>query len=185
MVSNMDVRTGGLVASVDAVDVARDLGVDPAVGLTDDEARSRLGSMGPNRLAAGKKEPAWRAFVRQYEDFMQLVLLGAAAVNQVVTGETGTTVVLAGLTVFNAVVGPAAGVEGRGERQGAVPDDEDDRAGASRTAGGRDRRREPGSRRCRAGRGRQPGACRRSGDPGRDAGDRRGGAASGPRPRRR
>ena len=30
---------------------------------------------------------------------------GRGAVNQVVTGETGTTVVLAGLTVFNAVVG--------------------------------------------------------------------------------
>ena len=36
---------------------------------------------------------------------MQVILLGAAVVNQVVTGETGTTVVLAGLTVFNAVIG--------------------------------------------------------------------------------
>ena len=33
------------------------------------------------------------------------ILLVAAFVNQVVTGETGTTVVLAGLTVFNAVIG--------------------------------------------------------------------------------
>ena len=36
---------------------------------------------------------------------MQLVLLAAALVNQLVTGDTGTTVVLAGLTVFNAVIG--------------------------------------------------------------------------------
>ena len=36
---------------------------------------------------------------------MQVVLLVAALVNQVVTGEAGTTVVLAGLTVFNAVIG--------------------------------------------------------------------------------
>ena len=85
--------------------VATGLGVDPATGLTAEEARARLGSHGPNRLAAGKKEPAWRAFLRQYEDFMQIVLLVAAAVNQIVTGETGTTVVLAGLTVFNAVIG--------------------------------------------------------------------------------
>ncbi len=89
-----------------AVDqVARELGVDPAVGLSAEEVRSRLASHGANRLAAGKKEPPWRAFLRQYEDFMQVILLAAAAVNQIVTGETGTTVVLAGLTVFNAVIG--------------------------------------------------------------------------------
>ena len=36
---------------------------------------------------------------------MQVILLAAALVNQIVTGDTGTTVVLAGLTVFNAVIG--------------------------------------------------------------------------------
>ena len=99
-----DPRMPDPVAS-EAAHVARGLGVDPAVGLTAEEARSRLASGGPNRLAAGKAEPGWRAFLRQYEDFMQVVLLAAAAVNQIVTGETGTTVVLAGLTVFNAVIG--------------------------------------------------------------------------------
>ena len=87
------------------VEVALTLDVDPARGLSGEEARARLASHGPNRLAAGKKEPGWRAFLRQYEDFMQVVLLVAALVNQVVTGEAGTTVVLAGLTVFNAVIG--------------------------------------------------------------------------------
>ncbi|WP_154795690.1 cation-translocating P-type ATPase [Occultella kanbiaonis] len=91
--------------AMEADDVARELGVDPAVGLSSDEARSRLASHGPNRLASGKQEPAWRAFVRQYQDFMQLVLLGAALINQLVTQDTATTVVLAGLTVFNAVIG--------------------------------------------------------------------------------
>ncbi|HEU5036439.1 MAG TPA: HAD-IC family P-type ATPase [Nocardioides sp.] len=93
------------VVAADVAQVAADLGVDPAQGLSGDEARSRLASHGPNRLAAGKREPGWRAFLRQYEDFMQWVLLAAAFVNQVVTGEVGTTVVLAGLTVFNAVIG--------------------------------------------------------------------------------
>jgi Ca2+-transporting ATPase len=36
---------------------------------------------------------------------MQLVLLAAAAVNLIVTGDVATSVVLAGLTVFNAVIG--------------------------------------------------------------------------------
>ncbi len=88
-----------------AGDVAAGLGVDPALGLSAAEASSRLASHGPNRLVSGTKEPAWRAFLRQYEDFMQLILLGAALVNQLVTQDTGTTVVLAGLTVFNAVIG--------------------------------------------------------------------------------
>ena len=97
-------------STIDAVsaevdEVARELGVDPSRGLSAEEARSRLASHGPNQLAGGKTEPGWRAFLRQYEDFMQVMLLVAAGVNQLVTGETGTTVVLAGLTVFNAVIG--------------------------------------------------------------------------------
>lgn len=91
--------------AAEAAAVARGLGVDPATGLTAEEARSRLASHGPNRLTGTAKEPAWRAFLRQYQDFMQLILLGAAAVNEIVTQDTGTTLVLAGLTVFNAVIG--------------------------------------------------------------------------------
>jgi Ca2+-transporting ATPase len=50
--------------SVEVEQVAREVGVDPARGLSVDEARSRLESHGPNRLAGGKKEPGWRAFLR-------------------------------------------------------------------------------------------------------------------------
>jgi P-type Ca2+ transporter type 2C len=85
--------------------VARELGVEPERGLGADEARRRLESQGPNRLAGGKKESGLQAFLRQYRDFMQIILLAAAILNLVVTGDVGTSVVLAGLTVFNAVVG--------------------------------------------------------------------------------
>jgi P-type Ca2+ transporter type 2C len=105
--TSTDPRLGATVDPVAsaAQDVARDLGVEPVRGLSGEEARARLASHGPNELAAGAREPGWRAFLRQYQDFMQVVLLVAAAVNQLVTGDTGTTVVLAGLTVFNAVIG--------------------------------------------------------------------------------
>jgi P-type Ca2+ transporter type 2C len=98
-----DARPGwhGSEASV----VARELGVDHEQGLTVEEARRRLGSHGPNRLAGAKKESGFQAFVRQYRDFMQLILLAAAIINLLVTGDVGTSVVLAGLTVFNAVIG--------------------------------------------------------------------------------
>ena len=70
-----------------------------------EEAASRLRSHGPNRLTGAKKESGLQAFVRQYRDFMQIILLAAAVINLVVTGDVGTSVVLAGLTVFNAVIG--------------------------------------------------------------------------------
>jgi len=91
--------------SLDAISVAREVAVDPDHGLSADEARSRLATTGHNRLTAAKKESGFQAFVRQYQDFMQIVLLVAAAINQLVTGDTATTVVLAGLTVFNAIIG--------------------------------------------------------------------------------
>ena len=81
------------------------LQVDPAKGLSAAEAQQRLQQYGPNQLAAKKKESGLQAFLRQYQDLMQIILLGAAVVNQVVTGEVGTTIVLVGLTVFNAVLG--------------------------------------------------------------------------------
>ena len=91
--------------SLDTADVARELAVDPERGLSTDEARSRLETTGPNRLAGAKKESGFRAFVRQYQDFMQIILLAAAVINALVTDDIGTTVLLAGLTVFNAVIG--------------------------------------------------------------------------------
>ncbi len=85
--------------------VAEQLKVDPAKGLSAAEAQQRLQQYGPNVLAAKKKESGWQAFLRQYQDFMQWVLLGAALLSLVVTRELGTTLVLVGLTIFNAVLG--------------------------------------------------------------------------------
>ncbi len=85
-------------------DVEQQLNVDPAKGLSAAEAKQRLQQYGPNELAAKKKEPGWQAFLRQYKDLMQIVLLSAALINQVFVGEWGTTLVLVGLTIFNAVL---------------------------------------------------------------------------------
>jgi P-type Ca2+ transporter type 2C len=91
--------------ATEASAVAGELGVEPERGLSVEEARSRLQSHGPNRLTGAKKESGFQAFLRQYRDFMQIILLAAAVLNLVVTGDVGTSVVLAGLTVFNAVIG--------------------------------------------------------------------------------
>ena len=82
-----------------------ELGVDTASGLTSSEVERTPGPVRPNVLAGKEKETPLHAFLRQYEDLMQIILVGAAIVNQIVTGEAGTTIVLIGLTVFNAVLG--------------------------------------------------------------------------------
>src|SRR5579859_2252039 len=88
-----------------AGEVAQALETDLVHGLGTAEAARRLASHGPNRLAEVKKESGLRAFTRQYRDFMQVILLVAAVVNLVVTRDVATSVVLAGLTVLNAVIG--------------------------------------------------------------------------------
>ena len=85
--------------------VAAQLKVDPAKGLSAAEAQQRLQQYGANILAAKKKESGLQAFLRQYRDFMQIILLGAAVVSLVVTRDVRTSIMLVVLTVFNAVLG--------------------------------------------------------------------------------
>src|SRR4051794_34714349 len=85
--------------------VEKRLEVNVASGLSAAEAASRLKKYGPNLISTNEKEPGWKAFLRQYQDFMQIVLVVAAVGNQIVTHERGTTVVLLLLTLFNAIMG--------------------------------------------------------------------------------
>src|SRR5918994_635462 len=91
--------------SLTAEEASAQLGVDPARGLKAAEVERRRATFGPNKLAEAKKEPGWQAFLRQYRDLMQLVLLGAAIVSIVALQEFSTGLVIIGLTVLNAVLG--------------------------------------------------------------------------------
>ena len=75
--------------SLPVEEVAQRLGIDPAKGLSAAEAEQRLQQYGPNRLAAKKKESGLQAFLRQYQDFMQIILLAAAAVSSSSRGRWG------------------------------------------------------------------------------------------------
>ena len=85
--------------------VAASMKVDPVIGLTGAEAASRQAQYGPNKFAEATTEPRWHAFVRQYYDPMQIVLLVAGVGSIVPLGQYGTGFVLLLLTVFNAVLG--------------------------------------------------------------------------------
>ena len=65
----------------DADDVASDLGVDPAIGLSDAEAARRLHADGPNELRAKPPVPLWRKILAQFQDPLIYLLLVAVAIS--------------------------------------------------------------------------------------------------------
>jgi P-type Ca2+ transporter type 2C len=91
--------------SVTADEACAQLGVDPRSGLDAGEVEQRRSQFGSNKLDEAEKEPGWRAFLRQYRDLMQLVLVGAAIVSILALQEFSTGLVILALTVLNAVLG--------------------------------------------------------------------------------
>jgi P-type Ca2+ transporter type 2C len=86
-------------------DVVAELDVEPERGLTGAEAAERLERYGPNRFAEAKQESRWHAFLRQYRDPMQIVLLVAGVISIYPVKETGTGIVILLLTLLNAMLG--------------------------------------------------------------------------------
>src|SRR4051812_20136678 len=79
--------------------------VEEQAGLTTAEAATRRAQFGPNRMAEAKTEPRWKAFLRQYADPMQIVLLVAGIGSLYPIKQYGTGLVILGLTLLNAVIG--------------------------------------------------------------------------------
>ena len=92
-------------------EAARRLETDEKQGLTSQMAAERLAQKGRNELAEtdGKKSLFWR-FLAQFDDFMILLLLGAAVVSVVISRLSGENDVLdammiLGIVVLNAALG--------------------------------------------------------------------------------
>jgi Ca2+-transporting ATPase len=89
---------------LDADQVAQRLGVDPARGLSAEEALARLSRHGRNELRAQRHRGPAAMLLRQFSDFMILVLLGAAVVSGLI-GDVKDSFVILVIVVLNAVVG--------------------------------------------------------------------------------
>ena len=87
-----------------AEDVVAALGSDLRTGLTRQEALARLEEHGPNSLPEGVRESALSRLLRQFQDPMIYVLLGAAVLTTVL-GEVVDTIVILSVVVINAVIG--------------------------------------------------------------------------------
>src|SRR5262249_3954806 len=91
--------------TLSADQVLRSEGVDAQRGLSWAEVATGPQQSGPNKRAEGRAEPRWPAFVRQYRDPMQLVLLAAGIGSLYPLKQYGTGILLVLLTLFNAVMG--------------------------------------------------------------------------------
>jgi|SRR5271166_1646277 len=91
--------------TLSADQVLRSEGANAQRGLSSAEAAARTQRFGPNKLAAAKAEPRWHAFLRQYRDPMQIVLLAADVGSLYPLKQLGTGILLILLTLFNAVLG--------------------------------------------------------------------------------
>ncbi len=83
----------------------QELRVEPETGLTGAEAAERLAHYGPNRFAEAKTESRWHAFLRQYQDPMQIVLVVAGIISIYPVKQAGTGIVILLLTLLNAALG--------------------------------------------------------------------------------
>ena len=70
--------------------------VTPEGGLSVAEVDVRRARYGPNRFADAPTEPRLQAFLRQYKDPMQIVLLAAGILSLFIPGQVPTGIVLIG-----------------------------------------------------------------------------------------
>ena len=79
--------------------------VDAVKGLSSAEVEARRAKVGSNEFTAQETESRWHAFLRQYADAMQIVLLVAGILSIFPVKQVPTGVMLILLTVLNAYLG--------------------------------------------------------------------------------
>ena len=79
-------------------------------GITQEEAGKRLEEYGENKLADKKKESLWIRFIKQFNDFMIIILMIASIISAVVakidgSGDYIDSIIIIVIVVFNAIMG--------------------------------------------------------------------------------
>ena len=79
-------------------------------GLTEEEASKRLEKYGANNLKEKKKESLFIKFIKQFNDFMIIVLIIAAIISAIVARTNGSgdyidSIIIIAIVIFNAIMG--------------------------------------------------------------------------------
>ncbi|OWT80223.1 MULTISPECIES: HAD-IC family P-type ATPase [unclassified Achromobacter] len=96
-----------------ASDVARQLNVDPAVGLDSAQAASLLATHGPNRLPQGKKKGPFARFLAQFNNILIYVLLVSGFIKLMLSLWLDASIIFA-VVILNSLLGFVQ--EGRAEK---------------------------------------------------------------------
>ena len=83
------------------------------IGLSKEEAKSRLEKYGPNELTEKKGEGLFSKIIAQFKNFLVIILIGASIVSALV-GEVSDAIVIIAIVIINAVLGLVQ--EGKAEK---------------------------------------------------------------------
>jgi Ca2+-transporting ATPase len=84
--------------------LAREHGVDPASGLSEQQVSQRMLQHGANELPTSSDRSLWLLVVDQFSDFMILVLIAAAVISGVI-GDLVDTLAILVIVLLNAAIG--------------------------------------------------------------------------------
>jgi Ca2+-transporting ATPase len=90
--------------SLDVNSATNELRVDPTLGLSPEEAASRLAQHGPNELAQAEKASPWGLFFDQFKNILVVMLIVATLLSAFV-GEYVDAAIILVIVVFCAVLG--------------------------------------------------------------------------------
>src|SRR5512141_1919876 len=102
MVHSGELRTKA--HSIEAPHVARELRVDPTIGLTEEEVAKRRREWGPNVLPAVQQRRVWEMLRDQIVNIVVLLLVVAAAISWF-TGDHLQAVAIVVVLLLNALAG--------------------------------------------------------------------------------
>lgn len=91
-------------------EVLRNLCTNEKVGLADEEVKQRQQKYGKNKLQEKKKESLFIKFLKQFNDFMIIILIIASIISAVVSKMQGEndyvdSIIIIGIVVFNSLMG--------------------------------------------------------------------------------
>lgn len=91
-------------------DVLREFGTNSKNGLTEEEVKKRQNKYGKNRLKDKPKENIFVKFIKQFNDFMIIILIIASIVSAVISTIQGQndyidSIIIIGIVILNALMG--------------------------------------------------------------------------------
>ena len=91
-------------------DVSRKLKTNIETGLTDEEAKKRQEQFGKNKLNEAKKTSIIVRFLRQFNDFMIIILLISAGISAGISyfehsNDYIDSIIIVGIVILNAIMG--------------------------------------------------------------------------------